>query len=55
MKELGFNDCFAHKVFTQLKVWQNVLPKDITEEEMKGSWNTDRRLLDSVVCVQQQR
>ena len=55
MKELGFNKFFAHKVFTQLEVWRNALPEDITEEEIKGSWNTDRRLPDSVVYVQQQR
>ena len=55
MKELGFNKFFAHKVFTQLEVWRNALPEDITEEEIKSSWNTDRRLPDSVVFVQQQR
>jgi len=55
MKKLGFNKFFAHKVFTQLEVWRNSLPEDITEEEIKGSWSSDRRLPDSVVYVQQQR
>jgi len=51
MKELGFNKFFARKVFTQLEVWRNALPEDITEEEIKGSWNKDRRLPDSVVYM----
>ena len=51
MKELGFNNFFAHKVFSQLEVWRNSLPEDITEDEVKGSWNTNRRLPDSVVYI----
>ena len=55
MKELGFNKFFAHKVFSQLEVWRNSLPEDITEDEVKGSWNTNRRLPDSVVYLEQRR
>ena len=55
MKELGFNKFFAHKVFTQLKVWRSAMPDDISEDEIKGLWNTSRRLPDSVVYLQQKR
>jgi hypothetical protein len=55
MKELGFNKFFAHKVFTQLEVWRSAMPDDISEDEMKGLWNTSRRLPDSVVYLQQKR
>ena len=55
MKELGFNKFFAHEVFTQLEVWRSAMPDDITEDEMKGLWNTSRRLPDSVVYLQQRR
>ena len=34
MKELGFNKFFAHKVFSQLEVWRNSLPEDITEDTL---------------------
>jgi hypothetical protein len=55
MKELGFNKFFAHKVFTQLEVWRSAMPDDISEDEIKGLWNTSRRLPDSVVYLQQKR
>ena len=55
MKELGFNNFFAHKVFSQLKVWRSVKPDDISEDEMKYLWNTSRRLPDYVVYLQQRR
>ena len=53
--ELGFNKFFAHKVFTQLEVWRSAMPDDISEDEIKGLWNTSRRLPDSVVYLQQKR
>jgi hypothetical protein len=53
MKELGFNKFFAHKLFIQLELWRKALPKDITEEEMQGSWMSKRRIPDSVVYLQQ--
>ena len=52
MKELGFNKFFAHKLFIQLELWRKALPKDITEEEMQGSWMSKRRIPDSVVYLQ---
>ena len=55
MKELGFNRIFAHKVISQLEVWRNSLQEDLTEDEVKGSWNTNRRLPDSVVYLEQRR
>ena len=55
LRALGFNKFFAHKVFTQLEIWRSAMPDDISEDEMKGLWNTSRRLPDSVVYLQQRR
>ena len=55
MKELEFNNIFAHKVFSQLEVLLSAMPDDISENEMKGLLNTNRRLPDSVVYLQQRR
>ena len=32
MKDLGFHRFFSHKVFTQLEIWRNELPEDITDD-----------------------
>jgi len=37
MKEPGFNKISVCKVFSQFEVWRNSLPKDLTEDEVKGS------------------
>ena len=42
MKDLGFHRFFSHKVLTQLEIWSNALPEDITDDEMKGQWSTYR-------------
>ena len=47
IKELGFNLFFSHKVFAQLEIWRNSLPDDITEDEVKGRWATNRLLPES--------
>ena len=52
MKELGFSKFFAHKVFSQLEVCRSAMPDDNSENQMKGFWNTDRILPDSVYLKQ---
>ena len=49
MKELGFKKFFAQKGFSQLEVWRSAIQYYISEDEMKGLWNTNGRLPDSVV------
>ena len=36
LKDSGFHRFFATKVFTQLEIWRNALPEDITDDEIKG-------------------
>jgi len=53
MKDLGFHHFFATKVFTQLEIWRNALPEDITDDEMKGQWSTYRSLPESEMLLAQ--
>ena len=53
MKDLGFHRFFATKVFTQLEIWRNALPEDITDDEMKGQWSTYRNLTESEMLLAQ--
>ena len=52
MKDLGFHR-FSHKVFTQLEIWRNSLPDDITDDEVKGKWSTYRTLPESEMLLAQ--
>ena len=52
MKDLGFHRFFSHKVFTQLEIWRNALPDNITDDEMKGQWSTYRNLPESEILAQ---
>ena len=53
LKDLGFHRFFATKVFTQLEIWRNALPEDITDDEMKGQWSTYRSLPESEMLLAQ--
>jgi hypothetical protein len=53
LKDLGFHRFFATKVFTQLEIWRNALPEDITDDEMKGLWSTYRSLPESEMLLAQ--
>jgi hypothetical protein len=41
------------KVFTQLEIWRNALPEDITDDEIKGQWSTYRSLPESEMLLAQ--
>jgi len=53
MKDLGYHRIFAHKVFTRLEIWRNVLPDNITDDEVKGKWSTYRTLPESEMLLAQ--
>jgi hypothetical protein len=53
LKDLGCHRFFATKVFTQLEIWRNALPEDITDDEMKGQWSTYRSLPESEMLLAQ--
>jgi len=53
LKDLGFHRFFATKVFTQLEIWRNALPEDITDDEIKGQWSTYRSLPESEMLLAQ--
>jgi len=42
---------FSHKVFTQLELWRNDLPDDITDDEVKEKWSIYRNLTESEMIL----
>ena len=61
LSDLGFRALLSllcakqkQKVFSQLEVWRSAIRDDISDD-MKGLWNTNRKLPDSEVYLQQRR
>ena len=53
MKDFAFHRFFSHKVFTQLEIWRNALPDNITDDEMKGQWSIKRNFPESEIPLAQ--